>query len=180
MDAASERKYKRMKSDCRVRPLWPSVKNVCPRGRPQTSSYLNYYGRPQGPHPAAVRHHALNGYLTASEAINHCCAQRMGINPTPTLCSAERMGINPTPTLDTAERMGINPTPTLCFAERMGYRRLFSQLCARKNDIYDYLTNLAQFQSVIILTFAVQKKFRDNKEKKQVLNKRQQDNLKRE
>ncbi len=34
-----------------------------------------------------------------SEAINHCCAWRMGINPTPTLCSAERMGINPTPTL---------------------------------------------------------------------------------
>jgi hypothetical protein len=89
----------------------------------------------------------------------------MGITPTPTLCSAERMGITPTPTLDTAERMGINPTPTFCFAERMGYRRLFSQLCARKNDIYDNLTNLVWFQSEIILTFAVQKKFRDNKEK---------------
>ena len=67
-DTASERKYKRMQSACRVRPLWPSVKNICPCGRPQTSSYLNYCGRPQGPHPAAVRHHALNGYLTASEA----------------------------------------------------------------------------------------------------------------
>ena len=65
---ASERKYKRMQSACRVRPLWPSVKNICPCGRPQTSSYLNYCGRPQGPHPVAVRHHALNGYLTASEA----------------------------------------------------------------------------------------------------------------
>ena len=56
-----------MQSACRVRPSWPSAKNICPRGRPQTSSYLNYCGRPQGPHPAAVRHHALNGYLTASE-----------------------------------------------------------------------------------------------------------------
>ena len=31
---------------CRARPSWPSAKNICPCGRPQTSSYLNYYGRP--------------------------------------------------------------------------------------------------------------------------------------